>query len=115
MTDKFVVKLERTRSQVTAVEYVKTKNELVLDQARDKEVALSSVREWDLYEICRLPLSELTCMWTPFAVLSPSSPMARSPFGISIRRPFTPSGLASSPQMEIALRSLARGGETSPP
>ena len=45
VTDKFVVKLERTRSQVTAVEYVKTKNELVLDLARDKEVPLSSVRE----------------------------------------------------------------------
>ena len=28
---------------------------------------------------------------------------------------FTTSELASSPQMEIALRSLARGGETSPP
>ena len=60
VTDKFVVEIERTRSQVTAVEYVKTKNELVLDLARDKEVALSSVREWDLYEICRLPLSEQT-------------------------------------------------------
>ena len=60
VTGKSVVKLERTRSQVTTVEYVKTKNELVLDQARDKEVTLSSVREWDLYEICRLPLSEQT-------------------------------------------------------
>ena len=51
---------KRTRSQVTAVEYVEAKNELALDLARDKGVALSSVREWDLYEICRLPLSEQT-------------------------------------------------------
>mmetsp|Transcript_18617 Transcript_18617/g.42386 ORF Transcript_18617/g.42386 Transcript_18617/m.42386 type:complete len:220 (-) Transcript_18617:286-945(-) len=49
MAGKFAIKLERSRSQTTADEYIKTKNETVLDFARDKEAALRSVREWDIY------------------------------------------------------------------
>ena len=45
MADRFVIKLERSRSQTTAHEYIKTKNETVLDFARDKEAALRSVKE----------------------------------------------------------------------
>ena len=49
LSDKFIVRLERTAVQRTSDEYTKTKDEIALSLASSKEESLVNVAEWDLY------------------------------------------------------------------